>query len=348
MRWTPEALAAAGSTEWHDFHDRYPQFSYDAWEVKRRRVEKAPAVNPEPADLERLRELAGQLRPDIAYRIVGGKVEVEDRPTERDQTVRLDIGSRRVRLAIASDSHGGSHFEQLGGLRRFYEYADRLNVDAFVHVGDWTQGSDRMHLDQAYQVHVHGADQQVAYVAATYPKSSRDIPTYGISGNHDDSFLKDGGINVLRRLAELRDDIVYLGQTACYLSVGSLNMYLVHPRGGGAYAKSYKLQKYAEALPIGREVHLLLMGHLHSYAVSQEHGMTAMLLSSFQSQYGWLASGGLHPAIGGLIVDAWMTKAGEIGRIRHEFVRFQAQANDWDHDASRAAVETWSNEGLAR
>jgi len=79
--------------------------------------------------------------------------------------------------------------------------------------------------------------------------------------------------------------------------------------------------------------------------VTQEHGMTAMLLPSFQSQYGWLAAGGLHPAIGGLIVDVWLTANEEVSRIAHEFVRFQAVADDWDHEASQAAVHTWSHDG---
>ncbi len=296
-------------------------------------------------DAERLAEVAGTLAPGVAYRIVDGKVSIENRATESGGSHRIDLGKRHIRLGIVSDTHGGSHFEQLSALRAFYAYADKHKVDAFIHAGDWTQGSDKMHLDQPYQVHVHGSDQQVAYVVATYPRSTRGVPTYGISGNHDDSFLKDGGTNVVRAIAAARPDIVYLGQTDSYFDYGPLHTYLVHPRGGAAYAKSYKLQNFARDLPISRKVHLLLMGHLHSYAVTQEHGMTAMLLPCFQSQYGWLAAGGLHPAIGGLIVDVWLTDQDEVARIAHEFVRYQAIRDDWDHEASQRAVETWTDEG---
>jgi len=300
-------------------------------------------------DLLRLAEAAAAVHAKgIDVRLEHGEIVTETHPVDRDRTVSLDIGKDHIRLGVVADTHGGSHYEQLSALRTFYRYADDEGVDAFVHVGDWTQGSDKMHLDQPYQVHTHGADQQVDYVARTYPRSSRPgVLTYGISGNHDDSFLKDGGVNVLRRIAEHRDDIAYVGQTAAYLTFGRLNLYAVHPRKGAAYAKSYHLQKFAEALPIGRLIHLLLMGHVHSYAVSQEHGVTAMLLPCFQSQYGWLASGALHPAIGGIILDVWLTDEGGVGRIRHEFVRFQAQSDDWDHEASRAVVQTWSSRGVA-
>jgi predicted phosphodiesterase len=217
-------------------------------------------------DLLRLAEAAAAVHAKgIDVRLEHGEIVTETHPVDRDRTVSLDIGKDHIRLGVVADTHGGSHYEQLSALRTFYRYADDEGVDAFVHVGDWTQGSDKMHLDQPYQVHTHGADQQVDYVARTYPRSSRPgVLTYGISGNHDDSFLKDGGVNVLRRIAEHRDDIAYVGQTAAYLTFGRLNLYAVHPRKGAAYAKSYHLQKFAEALPIGRLIHLLLMGHVHS------------------------------------------------------------------------------------
>jgi len=301
-------------------------------------------IRDQPA-VDRLRRIAPELPSGVAFRIAGGEVTIEHRPTESGGSYQVDLGKRHIRLGIVADTHGGSHFEQLSALRAFYVYADERKVDAFIHAGDWTQGSDRMHLDQPYQVHVHGSDQQVNYVVATYPRSSRGKLTYGISGNHDDSFLKDGGTNVVRAIAGQREDIVYLGQTSEYFDLGGLHTYIIHPRGGISYAKSYKLQNFARDLPIGRKVHLMLMGHLHSYAVTQEHGMTAMLLPCFQSQYGWLAAGGLHPAIGGLIVDVWLTANEEVSRIAHEFVRFQAVADDWDHEASQAAVHTWSHDG---
>lgn len=302
--------------------------------------------DPDIADLE---EIARRLHErGVDFDIRGGKVVTATHPLDRDREVALDMGGDHIRLGIVSDTHGGSHYEQLTALRAFYRHADELGVDAFIHAGDWTQGSDRMHLDQPYQVHAHGADQQVNYVIGTYPRSSRPgIITYGLAGNHDDSFLKDGGINVLRRITDARTDIEYLGQTGAYLSLGRLNTYVVHPRGGMPYAKSYRLQKFIEQLPISRRIHLLLMGHLHSYNVDQEHGVTAILLPCFQSQYGWMAAGGLHPAVGGVIVDVWLTEAGSVARIAHEFVRFQVISDDWDRGISYEVARGWTPDGLA-
>lgn len=306
---------------------------------------RASAKDPDLYDIEdAVRRLRAR---GVDFRVEDGRVITANHPLDRDRVTSLDIGKDHIRLGIVSDTHGGSHYEQLTALRTFYRYADEQGVDAFVNGGDMTQGSDKMHLDQPYQVHTHGADQQVNYVIGTYPRSARpDIKTFVISGNHDDSFLKDGGINVVRRICDARPDIEYVGQTAAYLSLGALNTYVVHPRGGMPYAKSYRLQKFVEQLPISRKIHLLLMGHLHSYNVDQGHGVTAILLPCFQSQYGWMAAGALHPAIGGVIVDVWLTEDGGVGRIAHEFVRFQAQVDDWDRSVSYEVARGWTPDGL--
>ena len=74
--------------------------------------------------------------------------------------------------------------------------------------------------------------------------------------------------------------------------------------------------------------------------------MSAILLPCFQGQYGWLATGGLHPDIGGIILDVWMTDDGSVGRMTTEFCRYQSIADDWDHEVSTAVSHGWTPEGL--
>jgi predicted phosphodiesterase len=314
------------------------------------------AVAPK-SDLELLEEYAAKVHASGRdFRIEDGVLVPVSRLRDVDRSVYIDLGTDHFRLGVASDTHGGSLFEQNTALHHFYRYADGIApnpktgeritpVDAFVHGGDWTQGPDKMHRDQPYQVHVHGADQQADYVVASYPKSERGTKTYGIGGNHDGSYM-EAGINIFRMIASQREDIVYVGQDAAYLSFGKLKIYLTHPEGGGAYAKSYKSQKSATALPISRKVNLLLRGHYHNFDWVEEHGIEAIMLPCFQSQYGWMARKDLHPDIGGLILDVSMTKRGEVGRMTVERVRYQARDNDWDHRASQSVIKSWSPKGL--
>ncbi len=291
--------------------------------------------------LAKLEALARELHAEgHDFRVEGGRVAMARR--DRDRETSVDLGTEHIRLGIVSDTHGGSRFEQLTALRSFYAYADTQKVHAFVHAGDMTQGSDKMHRGMELEVHAHGSEAQVGYVVLTYPKSKRrGITTHVIGGNHDDSFLNDGGINVVRQIAAQRPDINYVGQDAAYLTLGALRSYIVHPDGGGSYAKSYKPQKLTESLPLDRAVALLLIGHYHNYGCFRWKDTISLMLPCFQSQYAWLARKALHPDIGGIIADIWMDDTGRIARFRHELVGYQPLDEDWDAEASQRAGRGW-------
>jgi predicted phosphodiesterase len=311
------------------------------------RAEQAKAEGKDPrfAELERL---AAELYDEgTDFRIEHGRVLQSVKDRHRDSETAIDFGKTHLRLGIVSDTHGGSKFEQLTALQAFYRHADEAEVDAFIHAGDFVQGSDKMHLGMEHEVHAHGSDAQVSYVVGTYPKSERGVKTYAISGNHDASFLKDGGANVVRQIAKGREDIVYLGQDAAYLTIGNLRAYVVHPDGGGAYAKSYKGQKFSESLPVERDVRLLLLGHYHNYVSFMQRETAVFQLPCFQSQYSWLARKGLHPDIGGVVLDLWLDDSGGLRRLSHEVVRFPSLEDDWNHEVSAEVNRGWSSKGLA-
>lgn len=302
---------------------------------------------PGDPDLAELERLAADLHArGIDFRVEHGRLiqSVQDRDRDRETILPP---KEHLRIGIVSDTHGGSKFEQLTALRAFYRYADEREVDLFIHGGDLTQGPDRMHPGMEHEVHAHGSDAQVEYVAQTFPRSERYVKTYVIGGNHDASHLKQGGANVVRQVCGKRDDLVHLGQDAAYLTIGNLRAYVVHPDGGGSYAKSYKGQKLSEALPVERRVNLLLLGHFHNWIAFQQRDALVYQLPCFQSQYGWMARKGLHPDIGGIVLDVWLDDNGGIRRAASEYVAYRPLDNDYDHDVSAAVSRAWSSQGLA-
>ncbi len=315
------------------------------------RVDDALEDASAKSDLDRLGELAAKAYADgHDFRVEHGQLLLGS--MEHDQEVVIDSGKTCHRFAVVSDTHAGSHFAQESALRHFVRYAadrgkhpdtgERIKpVDFILHPGDLTQGSDPMHRDQPYQVHVHGADQQIEYAARTLPQVG--IPWRVIGGNHDDSFHD---INVARRICSSRDDLVYLGRTATYLTVGNMKLYVMHPSGGKAYADSYRPQRIAENLPHTPPVNILVCGHWHGYDVGKTHGIVRVSAPSFQADYPWLTAKGIHSLVGGIIMEVWMTDSGEVGRVRHEVVCYQPREDDWDHKISREVVEQWSSRGV--
>ena len=67
----------------------------------------------------------------------------------------------------------------------------------------------------------------------------------------------------MKSIAKERDDIKYLGADAADMKIGKLKIRLYHGVGGLAYAKSYKLQKYLDAIPIEERPDILQTGHIH-------------------------------------------------------------------------------------
>lgn len=65
----------------------------------------------------------------------------------------------------------------------------------------------------------------------------------------------------------------YLGSDCEDLRIGKLRIRLYHGNGGSAYAKSYKVQKYLDSIPIEERPHILQTGHTHN-AFYMKQGMT--------------------------------------------------------------------------
>lgn len=300
--------------------------------------------DPRFAELERLaRELH---QSGVDFRIEHGKIIQAAQDRDKDRETVIDFGRNHLKLAVWSDLHYGSKFEQQTATHAFRRYADEQGVDAFINGGDLTQGPDQMHRGMEHEVHAHGADAQVDYAVDAHPIPSIAVPEYIISGNHDDSHLKAGGVNVVRRFCQRRPDTVYLGQDAAYLTIGPMRSYVIHPDGGGSYAKSYKPQKIAESIPSEKGVNVVFMGHYHQYGVFRVGPTIVFMLPCFQSQYAWLARKGLHPDIGGLIVDLWFDDNQRIARVAHELVSFEPREDDWNYKISAEVNRGWSSRGL--
>lgn len=266
----------------------------------------------------------------LDFRVERGQVFVGGDGRENEYTLDLEAKDE-LKLAIISDTHFGSKYEQLSALEHFCDEAVKRGVDAFLHAGDLVQGTPKMHRGMEHEVHLHSADGQVAYAAEKIPVTGK--PYYIITGNHDDSWINESGTNVVRQVAALRDDVSYIGQDSCYLTINGLRLYMVHPDGGVSYAKSYKPQKITEAIPIRSKTQLALIGHYHTYGSFVIQETHALMLPCFQGQYPWLVRKALYPTIGGLILHLRFDEQ-RIVEFNHTLITYDEVKNDFDREAS--------------
>ena len=207
---------------------------------------------------------------DEGYNIefVNGEVIVLKTPKKQEDVYELPNNLEHLKLLLISDTHLASKYDRLDILRYLYAKADELGIKHVLHSGDFTDGRSNR-PEQVYELREASYEGQVDYCVDKYP--TFDGKTYAISGNHDDWWYKAAGSEIVKSIARRRDDIVYLGPDVADLKIGSLKIRLFHGSGGGAYAKSYKLQKYLDTIPLAERPDILQTGHIHqSFYMKQD------------------------------------------------------------------------------
>jgi len=207
------------------------------------------------------------------------------------------------RVGLVSDTHLCSHNQQLTHLRDFYQRCADAGVQRIYHSGDIFAGDGKVYRGQEYEIFIAGFDSALEYGVEHYP-AQPGIKTYFITGNHDLAWYQRGGADIGHALAESRRDMIYLGQAGAYVNLtDEVKMYLHHPMGGKSYALSYKLQKFIENLTPEARPKILAAGHLHSMLYIDYLDVKAFMVPCFESQNTFLKRLGLHPVVGGWILE---------------------------------------------
>jgi len=230
------------------------------------------------------------------------------------------LTGNKYRFAVISCTHLGSRFQQLSHLYTFYSVCKKRGVEVVMHCGDLVAGVG-IYRGQEYEVFAHGADAQRDYVIENYPKI-KGISTKVILGNHDESFYKTAGYNIVKEVCSVREDMEYVGDYYATAVVDGIKIALMHGSGGVAYARSYKPQKIVEQLAPEQKPHMLFVGHWHVQAyIPAYRNVETFSMGCFQAQTPYLTRLGLFPNIGGVILEVITDETG-IKSVKTEWVPF--------------------------
>lgn len=200
---------------------------------------------------------------------VNGEVIVMKTPPKHNDVYELPYNLEHLKLLLISDTHLASKYDRLDILKYLYDKAEKNGVKHILHSGDFTDGRSNR-PEQVYELREPSYEGQVEYCVDKYPTFSGK--TYVIQGNHDDWWYKSAGSEIVKSIAQQRDDIEYLGADVADMKIGNLKIRLFHGSGGSAYAKSYKLQKYLDSIPLAERPDILQTGHIHqSFYMKQDN-----------------------------------------------------------------------------
>jgi len=237
-------------------------------------------------------------------------------------------------MGIISDTHFASKWAQITNLRRCIQQMYQEGVRNMLFCGDLTAGSD-VYRGQIHDLVTPSGHGQ-AQLAIAYLPQLDGLTYYMIAGNHDYSFIKQNGYNVVKDVARQREDVIYLGFDMADVPIlpgGDARLW--HPSGGVPYAYSYRMQKHVEEMAFAElqkestTMRMLFAGHLHIRVLFDAGPILCAQVPCFEGQTPYLKRKGKTPTIGGFILEFKMTKDGQFVADWPRRLNFGEIANDY-------------------
>lgn len=253
------------------------------------------------------------------YDIVDGEIIKLSKPQKTDDAYKLDNKLEHLKLLLLSDTHLCSKYDRLDILRYLYAKAEDNGIHYVLHSGDFTDGKSNR-PEHVYELKELSYDGQVQYCVENYPSFSGK--TFVIAGNHDGWWYKSTGSDIVKSISTQRDDLVYLGPDAADLQIGKLKVHLFHGKGAQAYAKSYKAQKYLDAMAVDKRPHILQLGHIHQSFFYQQDDTSVFQTGCLEDQTPFARSQGFNDNKSVWWVDVYFDDKGKPHQIKQELETF--------------------------
>lgn len=250
---------------------------------------------------------------------IDGEIVKLKKPLQNNDVYEIPHNLEHLKLLLISDTHLCSKYDRIDILRYLYDKAEDLGVKHILHSGDFTDGRSNR-PEHIYELKEHSYQGQIDYCIDKYPSFSGK--TYAIQGNHDNWWYKSNGSEILKPISRAREDIIYLGSDVADLKIGKLKIRLFHGQGGVSYAKSYKIQKYLDTIPIEEKPHILQTGHIHQAFYYKQDNTHCFQTSCLEDQTPYCRGLGLSNDKSCWWVDVEFDNKGNVYSVRPELETF--------------------------
>lgn len=166
------------------------------------------------------------------------------------------------RFIVIADTRLGSKSQQLSILNDIYAKGHEWGYENVILCGNISAGLYKLNNVYAETNFINDTYDQIDYIVNHYPKID-GMKTYFITGKIDDKHLSSKNkINIGKRIAEQRDDMIYLGQNSCDVIIDDTVMQLFSSQLAKTYTVSYRTQQQAVAFRSEDKPDIMLYGGL--------------------------------------------------------------------------------------
>lgn len=212
-------------------------------------------------DLKRLHDLVIKLRETNDDCDLVNGVLTKDPILRRSDLFSIKPHNREL-ICFVSDIHYGSVFDRPDLIRKIYKTCEYLQIDTIFCCGDLTDGYYPRRSSYGKYQKVSKAKDMIEYVVNEHP-FSRNITFYSIAGNHDRTFVDSDDVEIIRQIANIRPDIVYLGQDNADVDFDGVKIHLYHGYGKAKKNIESRVQKYYDLFGEDAKPDIIQLGHIH-------------------------------------------------------------------------------------
>jgi len=167
--------------------------------------------------------------------------------------------SNEFKFVAIADTRLGSKSQQLAILNDIYRKAQSLGIKNVILCGNISAGLKP--ITDTESNFIVDTQAQIDYIVNNYPKYE-GVKTYFISGKIDDKHISTKKINIGKRIAAERPDMIYLGEDICDISIDRIKMQVMNSKLSKTYTASYRTQQTLDAYRSEDKPDILLYGGL--------------------------------------------------------------------------------------
>lgn len=185
-----------------------------------------------------------------------------ERELSENYTCNLNTDSNNEFKFIAiSDTYFGSKYQQLSILNDICSKGINMGYNTIFHCGNISAGIYPITNIYADTYFLDDSIRQIDYITKYYPKID-GMKTYFITGARDERHLKTNKINIGKRISELREDMIYLGNNSCTINIDKTKVLLFNSKLNKTYTVSYRPQQQVDSFRSEDKPNILLYGGL--------------------------------------------------------------------------------------
>ena len=186
----------------------------------------------------------------IKYEPITSVRMLDDVYTSNEKSIITSPDELELKVLLISDLHYGNKFERSDLVDRAFNYCIKNDIHIIFLCGDMIDGTIT-HAEQ----YISNVYEQIEHFVKDY-HFDKNILTFSVGGNHDETGLRKSGQNIIEILRNYRHDIIISNYNNFFINIKNDQIQLFHNTHKGKLIKS--------------KSSIILHGHSHKYSCEQE------------------------------------------------------------------------------